>query len=294
MNSLPNAARSSQIAAFADDTKIFEEITSTRDAEQLQEDLSNLITRSDSAGLNFNYSKCKAQRITRKVKPVISVYHMAGSQLEVVCAEKDLGVYITDNLTWNKQVNAQCSKASRLLRYIRRNTRLVKSITVRRSAYLTLVRSHLGYATQVWTPQSIDLILKLERVQMRATKYILDLPFICDQTYGDRLMNLNLLPISYWHEFLDMIFFFKVVTGTFRVSLSVIPQVLVTRTTRSNTNRNVTHFISRKCNTVTFQRSFFNRSTRIWNTLANDLQLSCNLQISHLKSIMYKYYVDAL
>ena len=195
---------------------------------------------------------------------------------------------------WNKQVNAQCAKASRLLGYIWRNTRLVKSITVRRSAYLTFVRSHLGYAKQVWTPQSIDLIRKLERVQRRATKYILDLPFICDQTYGDRLMNLNLLPISYWHEFLDMIFFFKVVTGTFRVSPSFILQVLVTRTTRSNSNRNVTHFISRKCNTVTFQRSFFNRSTRIWNTLANDLQLSCNLQISQFKSIVYKYYVDAL
>ena len=121
-----------------------------------------------------------------------------------------------------------------------------------------------------------------------------DLPFIRNQTYGDRLMNLNLLPISSWHEFLDMIFFFKVVTGTVRVSPSVLPQVLVTRTTTSNSNRNVTHFISRKCSNVTFQRSFFNRTTRIWNTLANDLQLSCNLQISQFKSIMYKYYVDAL
>ena len=103
----------------------------------------------------------------------------------------------------------------------------------------------------VW---SIDLIRKFEGVQRRATKYILDLPFICDQAYGDRLMNVNLLPISYWYEFLDMIFFFKVVTGTVRVSPSVLPQVLVTRTTRSNSNRNVTspHFISRKCNTVTF------------------------------------------
>ena len=133
---------------------------------------------------------------------------MVGSQLEVVCAEKDLGIYITDNLTWNKQVDVQCAKASGLLGYVRRNTRLVKSITVRRSAYLTLVRSHLDYATQVWTPQSIDLIRKLERVQRRATKHILDLPFICDQTYGDRLMiGLNLLPVSYWHEFLGMIFF---------------------------------------------------------------------------------------
>ena len=40
---VPDAVRSSQIAAFANHTKILKEITSTRDAEQLQEDLSNLV-----------------------------------------------------------------------------------------------------------------------------------------------------------------------------------------------------------------------------------------------------------
>ena len=34
---LPDVVRSSQIAAFADDTKVFKEIISTNDAEQLQE-----------------------------------------------------------------------------------------------------------------------------------------------------------------------------------------------------------------------------------------------------------------
>ena len=96
-------------------TKVFKEITSTRDAVQLQEELSDLVTWSDSGSLNFNYSKWKTQRITGTLKPVIFVYHMASSQLEVVSAEKDLGVYITDNLTWNKQVNEQCAKASSLL-----------------------------------------------------------------------------------------------------------------------------------------------------------------------------------
>ena len=88
VNSLPDAVRSSQIAAFPDERKIFKETTSTRDAQQLQEDLSNLVMWSDSAGLNFNYRKCKGQRITRKLKPVIFVYYMAGCQHEVVCAEK--------------------------------------------------------------------------------------------------------------------------------------------------------------------------------------------------------------
>ena len=82
VNSLLDVVRSSQIDAFADDTKVFKETTSTRDAQQLQEDLSDLVKWSDSSSLNFNYSKCKAQRITRKLKPVIFVYHMAGSQVQ--------------------------------------------------------------------------------------------------------------------------------------------------------------------------------------------------------------------
>ena len=57
LSAMPDVIRSSQIAAFADDTKVFKEITSTRDAEQLQEDPSDLVTWSDSASLNFNYNR---------------------------------------------------------------------------------------------------------------------------------------------------------------------------------------------------------------------------------------------
>ena len=68
VNSLPDVLRSRQIAPFADDTKALKEVISKRDAEQLQEDLSDQVTWSDSASLNFNYSKCKVQCITSKRK----------------------------------------------------------------------------------------------------------------------------------------------------------------------------------------------------------------------------------
>ena len=230
-NSLPDAVRSSQIAVSADDAKIFKEITSTRDAEQLQEDLFDLLTWSDSASLNFNFNKCKAQRITRKLKTVIFVYHMDGSQLEGLSAEKDLVVYITDNLTWNKQVNEQCAMASMLLGYTRRDTRLVKSITVRRSAYLILVRSNLGYVT------ILDSAVNKSDSKARAcpeARYKV-YPGSTYHSFATRQKGTGgLSPISYWHGFLDMNFFFKAETGTVvRVSPSVLPQVLVTRTTRS-------------------------------------------------------------
>ena len=88
MNSLPDVVRSSQIAAFADDTKAFKEITSTRHAEQLQEDLSGQVTWTDSVSPNFNYSKCKAQRITRKLKPA-----SLGNTLILIVLHKVTSIY---------------------------------------------------------------------------------------------------------------------------------------------------------------------------------------------------------
>ena len=79
MKSLPDVVRSSQVAAFADDTKVFNEITSTLNTEQLQEDLSDLVTWSDSACLNFNYNNAKCNASLGNSKIVIFVYHMAGS-----------------------------------------------------------------------------------------------------------------------------------------------------------------------------------------------------------------------
>ena len=49
--------------------------------------------------------------------------------------------------------------------------------TILRTLHLPLVSPHLVYATQIWAPQSIELIVRLERIQRRATKFILKLPY---------------------------------------------------------------------------------------------------------------------
>jgi hypothetical protein len=97
------------------------------------------------------------------------------------------------NLTWRKQVLEQCSKANKMLGFIKRYTRTIKNCKVRRMLYIALVRSQMGYATQVWSPQTIDLIARLERVQRRASKYILDLPFLCESSYTQRLIDSDLV-----------------------------------------------------------------------------------------------------
>ena len=246
-NSLPGTVKSSHVAAFADDTKILKSIKSPTDATLLQDDLSNLASLSSSAGLTFNKSKCiKAQRITQRHNLVSNMYHINGVPLVVTSAERDLGVIISDKLLWNKQVCEQCAKSNRVLGFVRHNTRSIKSVSVRSVIYLMLVRSHIGYATQVWAPQSKELIRKTctERIQRRATKYILNLPFLCEESYKDRLIKPDLLPVSYWHEYLDMVFFFKSVTGLVKVNPTVIPtRRVLSRATRSSSNTNVTLFV---------------------------------------------------
>ena len=118
---------------------------------------------------------------------LIEVFDKIGSQLD---RGKQIGVIYLDmskafdkvshkrggnNFTWWKQVLEQCLKASKMLGFIKRSTRTITNCKARRTLYFTLVRSQMGYATQLWSPQTIDLISRLERVQRRASKYILDL-----------------------------------------------------------------------------------------------------------------------
>ena len=132
-------------------------------------------------------------------------------------------------LTWNRRVSEQCSRANKMLGFVKRNARHMQSTIVRRLIDLIIVRPHLGYATQGWAPQSIYFISNLEKIWRRATKYILKLPFSCCQSYEKRLKTLSLLPISYWHEYLDMLLFFKITHGLVDIDPTIVP---ITHSTR--------------------------------------------------------------
>ena len=210
---------------FADDTKVYKVVISEDDSAALQQDLDNLSSWSVASGLAFNDKKCKFQTITRKRKPICTSYEVNGNTIMSCEEERDLGVSLEHDLTWHAQVSHQAARANKLLGFVRRNSRFIHSISVRRTLYLGLVRAHLGYATQVWAPQGIELISKLERIQRRATKFILCLPFLTNISYKERLIYVNLLPVCYWHELLDLIYFYKATHTMIHLDPSVVPFV---------------------------------------------------------------------
>ena len=94
------------------------------------------------------------------------------------------------------------SRAYKLLGLIRRTLSSCHSTTTMTRLYVSLVRSQLFYCTQVWRPHLMRDILNIERVQCRATKYILN-----DYTssYKTHLILLNLLPLMYLFELHDIL-----------------------------------------------------------------------------------------
>ena len=180
-----------------------------------------------------------------KKSPVKTTYNINETPLESCDTEKDLGVWASSNLTSDKQVTEQRAKANKLLGFVRRASRYIQSTQTRRTLYLSIVRCHLGYATQVWSPQSIGLLKRVENVQRRATKLILKLPFRCDVTYKTRLQLTNLLPISYWHEILDTVFFYKAVKNLVITDSEALPETRQsTRSTRSSSSNAISILIS--------------------------------------------------
>ena len=111
----------------------------------------------------------------------------------------------------------------------------------------------------------------------------------------ERLISLDLLPISYWHEFLDLMFFFKAISEFVLVSSDVLPeQVNLSRVTRSSADKSVMTFRPRQCNkTSTYQRSFFIRTPRTYNTLPDALREK-DLSLTLFKSKLPQYYHDAV
>ena len=106
-------------------------------------------------------------------------------------AEKDLGVTVTGPLSWHSYIYTITTWDNRLLGLLKRTCPLLTDVSTRRAPYLSLVKSQLCCATQVWSPAQVSLKAQVERVQRRATKWILQ------TRIGEMSCITDLLPWTY-------------------------------------------------------------------------------------------------
>ena len=256
INDLPTTV-SSTIQIFADDTKIYRTLRNYSDFTALQDDLTSLKNWSDKWQLHFNASKCKILHLG--YNNLHHSYQMGESELEITRAEKDLGVFIDDELKFHHHINIATNKANKILGLIRHTFNNLDIISLP-LLYKTLVRPHLEYANVIWNPRFAMDIAEVEKVQRRATKLI---PQLSHLPYEERLKFIGLPSLKYRRLRFDMIQLYKILTNKERLDPDIFFELHQYSATRGHTMK------LRKPRARTSLRSstFSHRVINTWNAL---------------------------
>ena len=142
-----------------------------------------------------------------------------------------------------------------------------KSCELRELAYTSLVRSILEYSSTVWDPFYQKDIDRLERVQRRAARFVLN-DYKPLSSVTSMVSQLGWKPLAERRREHRLSLLYKIING-----LVAIPAVY-THLHFNTRNIRISHSKSLKlpiCSTDTFKHSFFPATIRDWNLLPDDI-----------------------
>ena len=145
--------------------------------------------------LRFNVPKCKVMYVSNASNADKHCCRtMSGSKPNTVTKlsetvfERDLGLWMNNNLKFSMQVEKTASKANQLFGLIKRPFVYIDQ-QIMKKLYVAIVRPHLEYGNVVWHPRFKKDIHMTESVQHRATRLI---PSIRCLPYSERLRAMEL------------------------------------------------------------------------------------------------------
>lgn len=247
---------------FADDTKIFQTITSQVDSLILQSDIQALENWSKKWLLRFHPDKCHVLTLGKfeNIKHT-ERYKICNEEMDHVFEQKDLGVIIDSDLTFEEHISTKIRVANAIVGLIRRSFTYLDCKSFK-TLFTTFVRPHLEYAQSVWAPHLKKYINLLENVQVRATKLVDGLG---NMEYKERLSRLNLPTLAYRRQRGDMIEIYKHFHAYDQESLSSSFQP---RERSSRMHDFQLHYLKPKDGIRGIQsNAFYYRTPKIWNNL---------------------------
>ena len=177
---------------------------------------------------------------------------------------------MTSNLSWSRHHHLITTRPYRSLGLIRRSFSTNSTYT-KWQLYLSLIRSQLTYCSLIWRPYLLKDIILLERVQKRATKYILN-----SRLYI-WLKCLQLFPLMHFFELNDILFFIKVFT--ILPSISIIEDYFTFSdlNTRSSTTLKLKHAFAKSLSNSSRYFYFFPASLIVCGTHSHLSTLNLHL-----------------
>ena len=273
---------------FADDTKAYQEIIDFNDHVVLQESIDAMVEWGEKWLAFFNNEKCKVRHMG-KDNPRHTYTMKDGSiinNLVVTECEKDLGVYIDSDLSFNEHVKITINKAKNMC-YLIMRTFTYKSPSIMVPLYKSLIRPIIEYGNSVWAPYKCSVIDDIESIQRYFTKRIIGCSHL---SYTERLKKLNLPSLSYRRLRGDMIEVFKIAHNFYDPQTT---DKLLKFHSDPKTRSNGYKIMKVTTNTTKFHHFFTNRITNTWNSLptyvvsAETMNAFKNSLDKHFSKIMY-------
>ncbi|CAB4033408.1 Hypothetical predicted protein [Paramuricea clavata] len=186
-----NLSEHTRLPLYADDAKCYKNIKSAADQHTLQDDLLVLMDCCIKWDMEFNSDKYKLLTITRKRNFNSFTYNLGNGHVPMTEMENDLGVIMHHKRMWRDHIFSKVNTANKILRLIKRTVRGTSNKDVIKELYVHMVRPHLEYICEVWSPHQEYLKDLIEAVQRRATRQM-----IKNKSYMDRFKELKLLTLA--------------------------------------------------------------------------------------------------
>lgn len=263
INDLPNILpKNINCAMFADDLKLFCEISNQQDQLNLQNS-TNLINKwAETWQLSLASSKCSVLHLGRN-NPHMN-YLINEETLNANTSVKDLGIQMTFDGKFSKHIKTVVTNAhlrlSQIFKIFRSN-----NPNLLLKAYIAYVRPILEYCSPVWSPFYMKDISLLERVQKRLTRKIIGKT----KPYKNRLEELKLKSLEERRIKADLVECFK-----YQKFESYSKNFFQKSKNKYNQNNDLYIEYAR-----TDMRKFWfaNRTSKVWNSLPKDVKNATNL-----------------
>jgi len=228
--------------------------------------------------MQFHPGKCTTLSITRSHNQRPSDYRLHGHTLETVDHAKYLGVTLHQQMNWDTHITNIIGKASQTLGFLKRSLK-ISSPKLKAKAYLAFVRPILEYASSIWDPSTQVNIDRIEMVQRRAARYVLN-RYSPESSVTEMLETLGWPTLQHRRTNARLSMLTKIKNNQIRVK-----QNRLVATTERNRRCHRGQYERIACRTGYRHASFFPRTIRDWNSLQPGADDSANtLDNSQLSS----------
>ena len=277
----------SMIGSYADDTRLWRFIHGDGDQELLQRDLGVLYEWAVANNKAFNDLKFEYLAMG---EPSNRTYTTpSGLVIKKKQHVKDLGVYMSNDCSFDYHIAACAKSASQVSAWILR-TFLSRDKFVLKVLLKSLLVPKCEYASVVWSPFDNKNINMLENIQRRFTSRIIDYQvwdeelqmWHCNVSYADRLKDLQIYSLERRRERVMILYAYRVVIGLMAFNWFEAFEDRGSIKLRSRYNNRAPVRVRRSRHS-----SFFYKGPQLYNLLPSELQQFEEIDSPH------KSHVDA-